>query len=178
MTHDDQPEDPTRPPNPGTRTSSVAEDVMSKKGQYGRFAEKWFSRKGWTADRRKTQGMSTDSVSNQAAGAVKNTVSGAAATAQALSQSAGNAVSSLTTVGSTHDTAMPSIVTSTLLPKLLRTSHMLLTSGGFFFSYDIDITRRLSTYRNSASDVPLHRSVDPLVSKVLPTLSKGLAANR
>ena len=29
------------------RTSSVAEDVMAKRGSYGRFAQKWFSRKGW-----------------------------------------------------------------------------------------------------------------------------------
>jgi hypothetical protein len=40
------------------RTSSVAEDVISRKGGYGRFAQKWFSRKGWTVDQRRNLGMS------------------------------------------------------------------------------------------------------------------------
>lgn len=37
-------------PGEHKRTSSVAEDVITRKGGYGRFAKKWFSKKGWTAD--------------------------------------------------------------------------------------------------------------------------------
>jgi hypothetical protein len=39
------------------RKSSIAEDVMTRKGGYGRFAQKWFSRKGWTVDQRRNLGM-------------------------------------------------------------------------------------------------------------------------
>lgn len=37
--------------------SSIGKDVLAKKGQYGRFAEKWFSKRGWTVDRRRAEGM-------------------------------------------------------------------------------------------------------------------------
>lgn len=50
---------------------------------------------------------------------------------------------------------------NTLLPKLLRTTRMLLTSRSFFFSYEFDITRRLGE-GNTSSEVPLHKSVDEL----------------
>lgn len=54
--------------------------------------------------------------------------------------------------------------TNTLLPKFLRTTQMLLGSRSFFFSYELDITRRLGKIENKGSEIPLHRSVDPLVS--------------
>ncbi|KAL8715527.1 MAG: hypothetical protein Q9220_000863 [cf. Caloplaca sp. 1 TL-2023] len=43
-------------------SDSIAQDVISKRGQYGRFAERWFSRKGWTSERRRAQGMSARDV--------------------------------------------------------------------------------------------------------------------
>ena len=49
-----------RPDGPNRSTSNVAEDVIEKKGQYGRFADRWFSKKGWTSDKRRTLGMSAD----------------------------------------------------------------------------------------------------------------------
>lgn len=55
-------------------------------------------------------------------------------------------------------------VTDTLLPKLLRTTKVLLASRSFFFSYDYDITRRLGSQGAYNRDIPLHRIVDPLVS--------------
>lgn len=54
-------------------------------------------------------------------------------------------------------------VTSTLLPKLLRTTKMLFASQNFFFSYDYDITRRVEEQTIQAPNVPLYRSVNPLV---------------
>lgn len=43
-----------------TGRTSVGEDVIGRKGVYGRFAEKWFSKRGWTADRRRAEGMSSE----------------------------------------------------------------------------------------------------------------------
>lgn len=37
-------------------TSNVAQDVLERKGQYGRFAERWFSRKGWSSEKIRAQG--------------------------------------------------------------------------------------------------------------------------
>lgn len=54
-------------------------------------------------------------------------------------------------------------ITGKLLPKLLRTTKMLLASRSFFYSYDYDITRRIGDQGTKHADVPLHRSVDALV---------------
>lgn len=42
-------------------TSNVAQDVLTRKGQYGRFAERWFSRKGWSTEKRRAQGSKAQS---------------------------------------------------------------------------------------------------------------------
>ena len=152
-----------RPAGPARSTSNVVEDVIGKKGQYGRFAERWFSKKGWTTERRKTLGMSTDdspktpSTTEQVTDAeaaqpelasVANTVEGGAKTSKETEA---------------HEAIVPPNITNTLLPKLLRTTRMLLASHSFFYSYDLDITRRLGTLPAKTSDLPLHKSVDPLV---------------
>ncbi|KAI9660528.1 MAG: hypothetical protein M1821_009879 [Bathelium mastoideum] len=50
------------------KTTSVVEDVISKRGAYGRFAERWFSKAGWSSDKRRTLGMSSqDDVTKSAA---------------------------------------------------------------------------------------------------------------
>ena len=54
--------------------------------------------------------------------------------------------------------------TNALLPKLLRTTRMLLSSRSFFYSYDLDITRRLGGEIMRNPEIPLSKSVDPLVS--------------
>ena len=48
------------------KDSSVVQDVIGRKGQYGRFADRWFSKKGWSVDKRRNQGMSvTDAESEE-----------------------------------------------------------------------------------------------------------------
>lgn len=46
-------------PSKSQGQSSIGQDVFTKKGQYGRFAEKWFSKRGWTVDRRRAEGMTS-----------------------------------------------------------------------------------------------------------------------
>ena len=53
-------------------------------------------------------------------------------------------------------------VANALLPKLLRTTRMLLSSRSFFFSYDLDITRQVGNQMKVPPQLPLHKSVDPL----------------
>lgn len=55
-------------------------------------------------------------------------------------------------------------LTASLLPKLLKTTQLLLSSKTFYYSYDYDITRSLPTQRQSTSDIPLFKDVDPQVS--------------
>lgn len=46
--------------NKRERRSSIAEDVVVKKGAYGRFADRWFSKKGWSTEGRRKLGMSSE----------------------------------------------------------------------------------------------------------------------
>jgi hypothetical protein len=42
------------------KSTTFVKDVVQDKGLYGRFANKWFSKSGWTASGRKRQGMSEE----------------------------------------------------------------------------------------------------------------------
>jgi hypothetical protein len=135
--------------------STVAEDVISRKGLYGRFAESWFSKKGWDASRRRSQGMSPD------ASVVLPPPDGSPPSDQldaSKDEEPSRTPSRRLSVLDAEE------LTSSLIPKLLRTTKMLLTSSSFFFSYEYDITRRMGTQSPNKSNLPLHRIVDPMVS--------------
>ena len=163
-----------RPLGAARSTSSVAEDVIEKKGQYGRFADRWFSKKGWTTEKRRAQGMSVDgfekpgSSSGPGIGLTdpqSKTPSAATTIDGAKSSDLSSELNLPSRAGESNLPDSPPVnVTNTLLPKLLRTTRMLLESRSFFFSYELDITRRLGTNQRKGSEVPLHQSVDPLVS--------------
>ena len=161
---EDEPSSPDQEKGPILATdpknsSSIAQDVISKKGAYGRFAERWFSRKGWSVERRRSQGMSTSGAEGVAQSKVRNVESDLPPNATAAPEEAIED-SKLDEQQKTDNTS----VTATLAPKLLRTTRLLFNSQSFYFSYDHDLTRRLSSGASKASDVPLCKRVDPLVS--------------
>lgn len=158
----------SRPVTPQTahqRNTSVAEDVINKKGQYGRFAERWFSKKGWSVEKRRMQGMSTNVLEDSQASKDKGTearepteTAPAAKASDGPSDSLPPPEQSQASVAvGTHEIAKK------FTPKLLQTTKLLLESRSFFFSYDYDITRRFGSQEVKSSELPLHRSVDPLV---------------
>ncbi|KAF6818026.1 Syja N domain-containing protein [Colletotrichum sojae] len=121
--------------------STVAKDVIGRRGSYGRFAQRWLSRSG-PHDQKRNAGWSGT------ADQVRRSVD------QAAISEASSAIDD-------SDEPAPA---STLLPKLLRTTQILFgSSRSFYFSYDIDITRHwASEARSQSSDVPLHDRVDPM----------------
>ena len=158
------------------RNGSVAEDVIGRRGQYGRFAERWFSKKGWGVDKRRMQGMSTDdlekiqsptvpspetTITTDAATSANATVADISGPSQRGEQSEelpkNDGLRTSETGNAIH----------TLLPKLLRTTRILLTCRSFFFSYDYDITRRFGSRKTKALELPFHKSVDLLVGTLL-----------
>lgn len=165
--------------------SSIGEDVIGKKGVYGRFAEKWFSKRGWTEDRRRAEGLSPDEGEERApqpdAGHASPSTEGvdirkpenkpAPNTGKGVEASVDTAL-----VGDGEQKVEEAVeavkedVTHNLTPKLLHTTRLLLgESRSFFFSYDWDITRSWSTQHHSqSSSLPLFKLVDPLVSFPLP----------
>jgi hypothetical protein len=154
---------------------SITEDVIKKKGVYGRFAEKWFSKRGWVADSQRSLGMSSNtsirSITPEPSKDAKDdklevpelrpqTEEASSSDTTAVGELAGKTVEKA--VEETKDT-----VAHTLTPKLLHSTRLLLASSrSFFFSYDFDITRSLANRSafGSRSDLPLCKRVDPLVS--------------
>lgn len=137
------------------RTGSVAEDVITLKGGYGRFAQKWFSKKGWNVDQRRNLGLTA---SNSGA-STPNTkdplpVDPAAQEVPIVEQDKPVEID-------VKGTEARDIAAS-MVPKLLYYTQMLFSSSNFFFSYDYDITRSLSSQRKSNSELPLHTQVDSL----------------
>lgn len=140
-------------PGEHKRTSSVAEDVLTRKGSYGRFASKWFSKKGWTVDQRRNLGMSApeEDVTLNSATVIEQKVDSPAKALSAPLE------------GNDSMAQKQNDVAQGLLPKLLRTTEILFgTSRSFFFSYDYDITRSFSQRRTTISELPLYKEVDPL----------------
>lgn len=136
--------------------SSVAEDVIKRKGSYGRFAERWFSHRGWVQDQRRNLGISDSAP--QTAEAPKDT--------QAKKQEKDDKILSNTVVAETASKHVENAVSTgeSLLPKLLRMAHIWFgTSRSFYFSYDVDITRSLSNKGLATTgETPLHQSAEPL----------------
>ena len=135
------------------RTKSVAEDVITRKGSYGRFTRNFFSKKGWNVDQRRNLGMSTSSIDPTVSATDVETGDGENSSKTSLDQ----ARFSNTTEQKANNVA------NTLLPKLLRTTQILFgASRSFFFSYDYDITRSFADRRTTVSELPLYTEVDPL----------------
>ncbi|KAL8693432.1 MAG: hypothetical protein Q9218_001742 [Villophora microphyllina] len=132
-------------------SKSVAQDVIGRKGQYGRFAERWFSKKGWTSERRRVQGMSADDERKSETARTRATSNPVRTENVSQGVSGTNGAEDMPAEeASQHGGELlpqESDVTSNLLTRLLRTTKMLFASQSFFYSYDYDITRRLGDQR-------------------------------
>ncbi|KAK4223886.1 Phosphatidylinositide phosphatase SAC2 [Podospora fimiseda] len=127
--------------------SSIAKDVISRRGSYGRFAQRWFSRSGWVQDNKRTMGITQGVTVADPGGSGNNKASN----------------KNVPTRFQIPDGADGSEAAISLLPKLLRTTQILFgSSRTFFFSYDYDITRSLANPKvPTTAFIPLHAHVDP-----------------
>lgn len=140
-------------PSAHKRTSSVAEDVISRRGGYGRFAQNWFSKKGWAVDQKRNLGMTASETETTQHPTLPSAQEKLTAVLDSADQDSNNPKS----VEEARD------VVANLLPKLLRTTQILFgTSQSFFFSYDYDLTRSFGNRRKINPDLPLHTQVDPV----------------
>ncbi|KAI3326715.1 Syja_N domain-containing protein [Xylariaceae sp. AK1471] len=141
-------------PKEGGERSGIAEDVFKRRGSYGRFAQKWFSNKGWMTNRRRSLGLSG--------------VGAATAVEPQDDEVDGNKKDdedkelSTTVVQERVDAPPAPTAGESLMPKLLRMAHIWFgTSKSFYFSYDIDITRSITSRTATTSQKPLHKAADP-----------------
>ncbi|RYO01560.1 hypothetical protein AA0120_g419 [Alternaria tenuissima] len=150
--------------------TSVAEDVIQRKGVYGRFADKWFSRKGWSADNRRLQGLSSEE--NLAAKNVPQNVDSGMPKEEEQPKTEPKPDAIPTSDKDISEPVSPEAIpkalsgekdaaTVALLPKILQTTKMYFSSGNFFFSYDYDISHGIGQQQPSSS-VALFKQFDPL----------------
>ncbi|KAF4967136.1 hypothetical protein FSARC_5256 [Fusarium sarcochroum] len=126
---------------PGSARSRVAEDVIRRRGSYGRFAQRWFSRSGWTLDQKRNMGLSN---------------------APSVPEAANTATETSSSQTPEEGTEKVAPNEPELLPKLLRTAQVLFgSSRSFYFSYDFDLTRSLAKGSvPSNHETPLHSQAD------------------
>lgn len=160
-TDDEEPVLEGRKASVGGSGAGVVQDVMSRRGSYGRFAQRWFSKSGWQQESKRNMGLSQSEEAvnvvdkGQAQSAEVDPKAPAATTeAKSAPDAAGVPV---------KDAKEEGLAPPALLPKLLRTTQIMFgTSQSYFFSYDYDITRSLSRQRKAQqSDVSLYQQADP-----------------
>lgn len=149
----------------------IAEGVISHKGAYGRFAERWFSKSGWTSGQRRNLGLSlpessTDPTASTAPHRRKSSSLHVSPALRPLSDfnNGKGAFPEQSEDDVSSEDANTKRVTMSLLPKLLQTLKLLLMSRTFYFSYEVDISRRISSASTIASDTPLFKQFDSQVS--------------
>lgn len=162
--------EPNNPASEGQAVyrTSVAADVLEKKGAYGRFAERWVSRSGSSSGGRKQLGMSSqDELANVALAREADAPALALPTSgPGFSEVADDSANASTS--STAEQAVPEPVaqtadsnTNSFLPKILTTTKIFFSSRNFFFSYDNDLSRRYQPQQSTS--LPLYKRFDPLV---------------
>jgi hypothetical protein len=158
-----------------TATTNIAEDVFSRRGPYGKFASQWLIKKGWAipgigAPRKiaeaapgSTQSANPASLQQQqqppvnSVGVVTSSPDTRGPSAQQTRPSRPVGQDANDGTPGEKDTAIP------LLPKLLRSTRLILSSRSFYFSYDFNLTRRLGDPRMLNAKPLGHEDIDPRV---------------
>lgn len=144
------------------KSTTFVKDVVQDKGLYGRFANRWFSKSGWTANGRKRQGMSEEGklTTEQAREADKVLPEGEEASETV---DVPDVVESPLTQENTEPTQKHTMAKSnieTLTPRILRSARLYFSASSFFFSYDYDLSTSIQASSNST--LPLWKRFDPL----------------
>lgn len=167
-------QDHRRSPSSDRRDPGIAEEVINNKGVYGRFTERWFSKRGWNVGlpgrSRSLSGPSSKEAGASAGYEVQTFGVAPDMVTDEAYQRWPQTPAQTSQVEKPTDDAFPGMsgptLTSSLLPKLLQTTKVLLSTGTFFFSYDYDVTRSLAFQSQTSSDLPLARQVESQVSSI------------
>lgn len=173
------PTDALEPPKQGAlqKTTSVVTDVIKNKGQYGRFAQKWFSKGGWKTEGRRKQGMSSEEDMSLTAEQKQQAAESLPEDKQDETENAPLGTTATeseeTTTGEQSAAPPTDNIMQSLTPRILRATKLYFASRSFYFSYDYDISHSLSRQEPNTSSLPLYKRFDPLVSQTLAPLTKS-----
>ena len=164
----------------GTAGTNIAVDVFTRRGPYGKFASQWFTKKGWgvpgVRTPSKTEGVAAEpsqkanaaSPSEPPATSMKDAIT-SPPTEGASSEKAAGPISSAEPTSQTPTSEKNA--TTPLLPKLLQSTRLILSSRSFYFSYDFNITKRLGDPPMLRPKSLVHEDIDPLVCTTCTILS-------
>lgn len=149
--------------------TSIAEDVARRKAPYGKFASEWFSKKVWGPAKTQDQQSKSSSEESNLSRDDSNTPTMTTEVASDVNET--NSETPKETAEKQEiepkTTAVPTYSsTMSLLPKILRSVKMILSSHSYYFSYDIDLTRRLAV-QGGRPQTPSRDKLDPTVYLVL-----------
>lgn len=147
LTATEHPGSPTEEDGPfkheNASNTSIAEDVAKRKASYGKFASQWFSKQVWGNNGpQKSTGKSVKVCSfsvNVNALTEPDRQAASLAVSTNSDSPRENAIKQDVTEGSS---LVPNASTVSLLPKILRSTKMILGSRSFYFAYEFDLTRR------------------------------------
>lgn len=174
--HDDNasvglPDEPLNVPKGSVnKATTVVADVIKNKGQYGRFAQRWFSKGGWKSDGIRKQGMSetdltlTPEQKKQAEDSLPHNAKDQVESTPAENQSEPAPSDEQQPIAESTPVAPKDTTLTNLIPRILKTTNLYFTSRSFYFSYDYDLSRSLSRQESTSASVPLYKRFDPLVS--------------
>jgi hypothetical protein len=144
------------------KSTTFVKDVVQDKGKYGRFANRWFSKSGWTASGRKRQGMSEEEqLTTEQAKEVDKVLPADESVSDNLdvSEAAQSHMEESITKG-TQETPKTKSNIENLTPRILRSARLYFSSSSFYFSYDHDLSASLQN--STTSTLPLWKRFDPL----------------
>ena len=158
-------------PNDGQDRPGIAEEVFARKVQYGNFASQWLSRRGWAVPGLRAATDVEKSQTKNAAQATSPSSDTLQPSSQIDMEPGGNKTPTIEQESKEspildHDATETPAQTAALalLPKLLRSTRLILSSRSFYFAYDYDITRRLGVAKAGNVKPITAEAVDPLVS--------------
>lgn len=144
------------------KKTATVKNIVQDPGRYGRFATRWFTKGGRSADRRTKQdlGSEEDQISEQ------HQATGAGAEEKEANDEEGKE-EDVTTHADEKANTSPSSKSKTaidsLTPRILRSAKLFFSTSGFFFSYDHDISGTLTQRSTLTGSVPLWERFDSLV---------------
>lgn len=125
----------------------MVQDVIERKGQYSRFASQWFSRRGWGSEKKRTVEKSVEMVPETKHDGQKPPSEVPTSTPEdvLLPVSSEKPHHHNGSGGSTTNQRSSHEAVVEMLPKILRTVKLLLTSRSFYFSYDFNVTKKFGS---------------------------------
>jgi hypothetical protein len=140
--------------------TSIAHDVLAKRGNFGRFATQWFSRQGWASGRGSSSSDTPKRLSTTAEAKGEKVAEGDAVEATKAEETPEQVSTNIAPDVKQSSKASREEVAA-MVPKILRSAKLILTSRSFFFSYEFDLTRRMGLLQGKAVP-PVKKSLDPL----------------